>query len=88
MAVNDLWGVVVGGVIGLAGSVVPYLWQQWRLRLSARAVEGDRLRANWYGHIVLAASKNSRTYWHNSLSASGLLAKSHFVRAAEWVVLR
>jgi hypothetical protein len=38
MAVNDLWGVVVGGVIGLAGSVVPYLWQQRRLRLSARAL--------------------------------------------------
>jgi hypothetical protein len=37
MAGTDLWGVVVGGVIGIAGSIIPHLWAQSRARASARA---------------------------------------------------
>jgi|HubBroStandDraft_4_1064222.scaffolds.fasta_scaffold437612_1 hypothetical protein len=38
MAVSDLVGVVIGGLIGLAGSIVPHLWEKRRARKSARAI--------------------------------------------------
>jgi hypothetical protein len=38
MAGGDLIGVIVGGVIGLAGSFVPHLWERRRARVSARAL--------------------------------------------------
>jgi hypothetical protein len=38
MAVSDLLGVIVGGVIGLAGSMLPHIWEQRRAGASARAV--------------------------------------------------
>jgi hypothetical protein len=38
MAVSDLVGVVIGGLIGLAGSIVPHLWKKRRARKSARAI--------------------------------------------------
>src|SRR5580692_4032324 len=38
MATSDLVGVVIGGAIGLTGSIFPYLYDKRRARNSARAV--------------------------------------------------
>jgi hypothetical protein len=37
MGGSDLIAVIVGGAIGIAGSIVPHLWTQSRARASARA---------------------------------------------------
>src|SRR6476619_7233726 len=37
MAGSNPIAVIVGGVIGIAGSIVPHLWTQSRARASARA---------------------------------------------------
>jgi hypothetical protein len=38
MAANELIGVVIGGAIGLAGSILPHLYEKRRARKSARAM--------------------------------------------------
>jgi hypothetical protein len=38
MGLSDLLGVLIGGFIGLAGSIVPHLWEKRRARKSARAM--------------------------------------------------
>lgn len=35
---SNLLGVIIGGVIGVAGSIVPHLWEQRRARRSTRAM--------------------------------------------------
>jgi hypothetical protein len=43
MAVSDLAGVIIGGLIGLAGSVIPHFWEKRRAQKSARAIAGAYL---------------------------------------------
>jgi hypothetical protein len=38
MAASELIGVVIGGVIGLTGSILPHLYEKYRARKSARAM--------------------------------------------------
>lgn len=38
MAATELIGVGIGGLLGLAGSVIPQFWDKRRARLSARAI--------------------------------------------------
>lgn len=40
MEAGNLVGVVIGGLIGLAGSFIPYWWDRRRARKSAQAVAG------------------------------------------------
>jgi hypothetical protein len=34
MGLSDLLGVLIGGFIGLAGSIVPHLWEKCRAAMS------------------------------------------------------